>query len=236
MPALNLRRWLFPWTHSQRPEALLPPARLALARATREHPYLGATTLNLRFASTWGFTVAFTRSGWSRLGRALPDFQPYFDLVLDRSCNAFFFNPLVVFQGGSVHAHVDCSLRTYTRPLEPDPPHKVSVFYAQVPPHGEGGALVIARPGKELARVQPVPGLLVEFAGHLLHHVTPFRAPTSELNDARISLVCEQYRLPPGLLARIPEFVVDTTRTFEELFGRGLQEAGTSGESRTEES
>ncbi|MFN8612849.1 MAG: 2OG-Fe(II) oxygenase [Vulcanimicrobiota bacterium] len=204
----------------------------ALRRAVIESPFLASTTLNMRFASTWGFSAAFRRDGLAKARRTFPEFVPYLDLVMESDYNAFFLNPLVIFRGGSVDAHIDCSLRSYTLPLEPPCPGKVSVYYAQVPESLEGGELLLSDTrGKELGRVKPVPNMLVQFDGELLHRVTPFEgAAEAVLDRSRISLVCEHYRLEPSLLIRVPDFHLETTREFGEFFDKALETEGTGNE------
>ena len=144
-------RW--PWHKPVRTcsRALSHDQAEALRRGILESPFLAGTTLNMRFASTWGFSVAFRREGLAKLRKTFPEYVPYLDLVMESRYNAFFLNPLVIFRGGSVEPHVDCSLRSYTLPLEPPCPGKVSVFYAQVPERLEGGELLLSVAcGKEL--------------------------------------------------------------------------------------
>jgi len=197
-----------------------------------ESPWLAATTLNMRFASTWGFSVAFRREGLARLRKTFPDFQPYLDLVMEGDYNAFFLNPLVIFRGGSVDAHVDCSLRSYTLPLEPPCPGKVSVYYAQIPEQLEGGQLLLSDGrGRELSRVTPLPNMLVQFDGDLMHRVTPFQGSgDADLQRSRISLVCEHYRLDPALLIRVPDFHLESSRQFGEFFEKALEIEGIGNE------
>jgi hypothetical protein len=182
----------------------------------------------MRFASTWGFSVAFRRAGMERVQKIFPAFVPYLDMVMESDYNAFFLNPLVIFRGGQVQPHIDCSLRSYTAPLEPPFPGKVSVYYAQVPDGLEGGELLLSdERGRDLGRVKPVPNLLVQFDGELMHQVTPFQgSDNAELDRSRISLVCEHYRLNDTLLTRIPDFHLETSREFGEFFARALEVEG----------
>jgi len=186
----------------------------------------------MRFASTWGFSVAFRRDGLAKLRKTFPEFKPYLDLVMEGDYNAFFLNPLVIFRGGSVEAHVDCSLRSYTRPLEPPCPGKVSVYYAQIPEQIEGGELLLSDGrGRELSRVRPLPNMLVEFDGDLLHRVTPFQGSgDADLQRSRISLVCEHYRLDPSLLIRVPDFHLESSKAFGEFFEKALEIEGIGNE------
>lgn len=197
----------------------------ALRRAILDSPWLSSTTLNMRFASTWGFSVAFRRQGLPRLMRTFPEFVPYINIVLEEGYNAFFLNPLVIFRGGSVQPHIDCSLRSYTLPLEPPFPGKVSVYYAQVPAGLEGGHLVLSdRRSRQLATVVPLPNMLVQFDGELMHQVAPFEgSQCAELERSRVSLVCEHYHLPDALLARVPDFHLESSRKFGEFLDIALE-------------
>ncbi|MBS2033733.1 2OG-Fe(II) oxygenase [bacterium] len=186
----------------------------------------------MRFASTWGFSAAFRRDGLPKARRTFPEFGPYLDLVMESGYNAFFLNPLVIFRGGSVEAHIDCSLRSYTLPLEPPYPGKVSVYYAQVPEELEGGELLLSDArGQELGRIKPVTNMLVQFDGELMHRVTPFESSgEAVLERSRISLVCEHYRLEPSLLLRVPDFHLETSRQFGEFFDKALETEGIGNE------
>ena len=100
--------------------------------------------------------------------------------------------------------------------------------------------------GKELGRLKPVPNMLVQFDGELMHRVTPFECSSEELEEgargrhsptlnlylerSRISLVCEHYRLEPALLIRVPEFHLETSRGFGEFFDKALETQGIGNE------
>lgn len=209
---------------TQLEQLLAESQHLALRRTILDSPWLAATTLNQRFAATWGFSVAFQRSGLARVGAEFPAFVPYLEKVVEADYNAFFLNPLVIFRGGQVMPHVDCSLRSYTAPLEPPCPGKVSVYYVQVPPQFVGGALVLSQGGRQMAEIQPRENLLVQFDGALMHHVVPFEGQGEpDLERSRISLVCEHYRLPEELLIRIPEFHLESTRGFQDFLNFALE-------------
>lgn len=218
-------RW--PWRPRFRIQPQLLPEELwqTLRSDIVSSPWLAGTTLNHRFAATWGFSVAFRRDGLGLVRKNFSSYMPYLEKVLESDCNAFFLNPLVIFRGGQVMPHIDCSLRSYTAPMEPPYPVKVSVFYAQVPPQLEGGTLVLTDGrGKTIGRVQPEGNLLVQFEGDLMHHVEPFHgSDEADLSRSRISLVCEHYRLGPTLLTRIPAFHLESTRQFEEFLQKELE-------------
>lgn len=198
-----------------------------------QSPWLAATTLNQRFAATWGFSVAFREDGLAEVHRSFPEFVPYLNRVIRPGReNAFFLNPLVIFQGGGVMPHIDCSLRSYTLPLQPPYPERVSVYYAHVPAGLRGGNLVLTD-GRQrvLQEIQPADNVLVEFEGSLMHHVTPFQGEGEpRLESSRISLVCEQYRLEAPVLARVPRFHLESTRPFADFFDSALETAESGNE------
>ena len=181
-----------------------PAAYLAsLRRQVLASRYFTVNTLNRDFVGTRGFSVVFRREARGRVEREFPCFVPYLDRALDPACNAFYLNPLLLVAGSRVDPHIDRSLRSYL--AEIDPPVKVSVLYVEVPPAMRGGDLVLARGRRHLGRVTPAERALVTFDGDLTHSVD--RVETA---GSRMSLVCEQYRLTPDELERIPEFTVES--------------------------
>jgi len=204
--------------HRIQPGALAEAETRALCEAVLASPYLAQTDLNSGFSGTYGFSFVFRRSGLPKVLRTMPELQPYFDKVLMPKANAFFLNPLVIKAGQGVAPHADKTLRSFTQGDEPPFPLRVSVLYLQVPPELQGGQLLFHRFGLRLVKVQPRFNMLVEFAGHILHEVTPM----SNSEEARISLVCEQYGLPDELLEMIPEFAMDSTRPFGDFLESAL--------------
>jgi hypothetical protein len=165
--------------------------------------WFAVNTLNRDFVGTRGFSVVFRRDSLDRALREFPWFETYLVRAMKDDCNAFYLNPLLLVAGSRVDPHVDRSLRSYL--AEIDPPVCVSVLYVEVPPAMRGGDLVLARGRKHLGRVVPAQNTLVVFDGDLTHSVD--RVETA---GSRLSLVCEQYRLTPDELERIPEFVVES--------------------------
>lgn len=195
----------------------------ALRQAVLSSPYLAANTLNHRFSGTRGFSVVFTQEGKARVARQFPAFSEYLDLVLHPRCNAFFLNPLVVQGGSRVAPHVDRSLRSFTKPDEPPNPVRVVVLYLQVPEELTGGRLIL-HGNRPLVDIEPAANKLVFFRGDLRHEVTELEAREGQ---ERISLVCEQYRLPAALLERVPPFEIRSKRPFEEFLQAELDRAAT---------
>lgn len=215
-PLARYRSW--PGFFDFTPFALLRPAvpeeqLEALRQSVLESPYLAANTLNHRFSGTRGFSVVFTLEGRPRVARQFPVFDRYLEEILHPRCNAFFLNPLVVQGGSRVAPHVDRSLRSFTKPDEPPNPVRVVVLYLQVPEQLTGGRLIL-HGNRPLVDIEPAVNKLVYFRGDLRHEVTELQAQEGQ---ERVSLVCEQYRLPARLLERVPPFEIRSKRPFEEF-------------------
>ncbi|MEM9489495.1 MAG: 2OG-Fe(II) oxygenase, partial [Myxococcota bacterium] len=151
-----------------------------------------------------GFSVIFRRSHGERAMSALAALAPYLDRATVPEANALYLNALVLGAGAGVGAHVDTSLSSAVGSRVH--PVVVSVLYVDVPGDLRGGELVLRQGGRRVAVIAPTENTLLWFRGDLDHAVT--RVRTREL---RISLVCEQYRLPPGQLARVPTAAVVST-------------------------
>jgi len=189
--------------HVETPGAVPVPALRALARAIRASPLFTSNTLNRDFVATRGFSLVFRREELARVRAEFPAFEPFLALALRADANAFYLNPLELAQGSRVDPHVDRSLRTYVK--EVLPPLEVAVLYVELPEVMRGGELVLARGKKTLARVRPASGTLLRFEGDLLHSIERL-----ESVGKRLSLVCEQYELTPGELARVPPYAVES--------------------------
>ncbi len=169
-------------------------------------PYFAVNNLNRDFVGTKGFSVVFRRSHLPQLAQQFPYFQPYLDLALQPSCNAFYLNPLLLKEGSRVDPHIDRSLRSYCKTVEP--PLVVSVLYVRVPENMEGGELVLKSQKRQLGQIKPQANTLVYFQGDLTHSVNAVKTPGN-----RLSLVCEQYSLSETELQEIPEFTVESRIT-----------------------
>lgn len=181
-----------------------PPAYLrGLKRQILASPYFTTNTLNRDFVQTKGFSVVFHGEARDEVERAFPAFQPYLARALRADCNAFYLNPLLLERGSRVDPHIDRSLRSYCK--EVLPPLCVSVLYVDAAASLRGGALVLARGKRHLARIQPSTNTLVVFDGDLTHSIERV-----ESAGTRLSLVCEQYSLLPEELASVPRFALET--------------------------
>lgn len=163
--------------------------------------YLGVSQLNNNFAQTKGFSVIFKRSGIEEVERHFSFFKPYLNIALKSSCNAFYLNPLLINEGGSVRAHIDCSISSYTSIMTI--PSIVSVIYVEVPPNLQGGELVLQYRENQVGQIQPQTNTLLYFRGDLTHFVNEVKS-----SETRVSLVCEQYKLSTTQLEQIPEFEI----------------------------
>lgn len=194
--------------HTQHPQAFPAAALRGLKRAILASPHFTTNTLNRDFVGTRGFSVVFRSDGRPQVERDFPAFVPYLQRALRPDCNAFYLNPLLLERGSRVDPHVDRSLRSYCK--EVLPPVVVSVLYVDVPSELAGGALVLSRGKRQLARVAPTTGSLVFFDGDLTHCIERL-----ESTGSRLSLVCEQYALEPGEWERIPCYAIETrARTY----------------------
>lgn len=166
-------------------------------------PYLAVNNLNRDFVGTKGFSVVFRRSHLISVTQRFPFFEAYLNQVLQAECNSFYLNPLVLKSGSRVDPHIDRSLRSYCKTIEP--PTVVSVLYVTVPEDLEGGELVLRSPKRQVGRISPKPNTLVFFQGDLTHSVNPVTC-----SSLRLSLVCEQYSLTDEELEEIPEFTLES--------------------------
>lgn len=166
-------------------------------------PYFAINNLNRDFVGTKGFSLVFQRSGLAEVERHFPFFKPYLDLALQPTCNAFYLNPLLLKSGSRVDPHVDRSLRSYFKTI--DPPEIVSVLYIQVPSDMKGGELVLHCQKRQVGQIKPQMNTLLYFQGDLTHSVNPV-----ETWGNRLSLVCEQYSLNEAELQEIPQFLVES--------------------------
>lgn len=166
--------------------------------------YFSVNNLNRDFVNTKGFSLAFQRSGIGEVERNFPFFKPYLSVALQPTCNAFYLNPLFLQTGSRVDKHIDRSLRSYCKTIQP--PDTVSVLYVQVPDVLEGGDLVLHCNKRQVGCIRPQVNTLLFFQGDLTHSVKEVKSPVS----TRLSLVCEQYNLLENELQEIPKFTIES--------------------------
>lgn len=166
-------------------------------------PYFSANNLNRDFVGTKGFSIAFRRSHITEVEQSFPYFKPYLDRVLQHECNAFYLNPLLLKNGSRVDPHIDRSLRSYCKTI--NPPLTVSVLYVVVPPDLQGGELVLKNGTRSIAQILPQTNTLVFFQGDLTHSINHVNS-----TGVRLSLVCEQYYLDDDELEDIPEMRLES--------------------------
>ena len=166
-------------------------------------PYLSVNNLNRDFIGTRGFSVVFRRSGIPQVLEQFPFFETYLERLLLADCNAFYLNPLVMTQGSRVDPHIDRSLRSYCKTV--NPPDWVSVLYVEVPDPLVGGQLMLSHGKKQVGQITPQANRLLYFQGNLTHAVQEV-----ETAAMRLSLVCEQYNLTDIELDEIPELTIES--------------------------
>lgn len=191
--------------YQQQPN-LFPPKYLNdLWGEVHNCPYFTTNNLNRDFIQTKGFSIAFQRSGLPQVEQKFPFFKPYLDRALQPNCNAFYLNPLLLKEGSRVDAHIDRSLRSYCKTI--DPPDIVSVLYVRIPLDMEGGELVLSCQNRRVGQIKPQTNTLLCFQGYLTHSVNAVKTAGS-----RLSLVCEQYCLSDVELSEIPEFTIESRK------------------------
>lgn len=169
----------------------------------RACPYFAVNNLNRDFVNTKGFSLVFQRSGLAEVEQRFPFFKQYLAIALQPECNAFYLNPLLLKAGSRVDLHIDRSLRSYCKTVEP--PALVSVLYVRVPQDLQGGELVLQNGKRQVAQIQPQTNMLLWFQGDLTHSINPVTSSTN-----RLSLVCEQYSLSESERQNIPEFTLES--------------------------
>jgi hypothetical protein len=166
-------------------------------------PYFAINNLNRDFINTKGFSVVFQRQGLAEVIQKFPYFKPYLDLALLPNCNAFYLNPLLLKAGSRVDPHIDRSLRSYCKTVEP--PAFVSVLYVRVPEDMQGGELVLKSQKRQVGQIKPQTNSLIYFQGDLTHSVNAVITVGN-----RLSLVCEQYCLSEDELEEIPQYTLES--------------------------
>jgi hypothetical protein len=226
-----MREWLRKklWPHRYIID-LLPQAQLERLRTSiLESPYLAESDLNEGFAGSYGFSIFFKISQRTKAEKLIPGLKEFLDTVLYPDTNLIFLNPLQIQKGQGVDAHADKTLVSFLEKPEAEVPFpfRVSVLYLKIPGDANGGDLVFHRWMGQL-KISPQDNLLVEFPGWMLHQVTPFQCNEG---DYRLSLVMEQYVLNAQELEAVPDWVMDTTRSFDQF----LQDAASSEETNQQE-
>ena len=211
----------------------LPKARLeALREALLSSRFVARSTLMGTFQNSRGFAFIFTEAGRATLEERFPFLRDYLARVMDpessrgllpwrerlfgarkerRRPNAFYLNLLLLEAGRGVGRHIDATLKAPSGVPDATPEH-VSVLYLNVPEGVKGGALVLSRGALPRGKVRPRAGMLVHFRGDLMHEVQPFTGGGE--GALRASLVCEQYTFAPEVLARLPQFRIQSKAGF----------------------
>jgi predicted 2-oxoglutarate/Fe(II)-dependent dioxygenase YbiX len=189
--------------YQQHPQAFSVSYLSKLQKRILDNPYFAVNNLNRDFIGTKGFSVVFRRSHLTTVEEHFPYFMRYLRQALQPDCNAFYLNPLLLKDGSRVDPHVDRSLRSYCKTI--NPPDIVSVLYIAVPQDLQGGELVLRSRQRNVGQIRPQANMLLFFQGDLTHSVN---AVVSK--GVRLSLVCEQYNLEETQLLDIPEFKLES--------------------------
>ncbi|MBD2022655.1 2OG-Fe(II) oxygenase [Leptolyngbya sp. FACHB-36] len=199
--------------YRQQPNAFSPDYLNELRGGILACPYFTVNNLNRDFVGTKGFSIVFQRSQLATVERQFPFFKRYLEQALLSACNAFYLNPLLLQQGSRVDPHIDRSLRSYCKTI--DPPAMVSVLYVQVPPNLQGGELVLQTHKQRVGQITPKSGTLLHFQGDLTHSVNAV-----VVTGSRLSLVCEQYSLTDSELHDIPAFTVESRASSKRVMSK----------------
>jgi hypothetical protein len=206
-------------------DALDAAALAALRDGVLASHLLGDSPLGGTFAATRGFSITFHRTRLADVVARFPFAAPFLDIALDVSRvrdvqqrpllggppapNAFYMNVLVVPPGAGVGKHVDATLGPSNGSVIPE---AVAVLYLDVPEDLEGGALALYAGDDLVQEIEPRANRFVLFAGRLGHEVRAVQA-----SRARLSIVCEQYALTPGVLSAVPAFKVQSRIAFQRV-------------------
>ncbi len=185
------------------PHALPVDSVSQMLMAAERSDFAGANPLADSFGGSRGFGVRWRAEAKPALLSLIPWIEPFVAQVMAwpwsagtmrrPEPNAYYLNLLILPPGVGSGLHVDRTLNGEASP------EIVSVLYLRVP-RSRGGRLVLREHGRPIALIRPEAGNAVHFAGHLTHGVTP----VTDSDDARVSLVCEQYHVPDSALAEIP--------------------------------
>ncbi len=197
------------------PDAFDPVYLTSLAGQILACEYFAVNNLNRDFVGTRGFSVVFRHEGLDMLARQFPFFLPYLEQALEPGCNAFYLNPLLMRENSRVDPHIDRSLRSYCKTVEP--PATVSVLYVQVPVELSGGELVLRTPRRQVGQIRPQANTLLHFQGDLTHSVNALKTAAT-----RLSLVCEQYILDEPELEQIPVFTIESRSAAQKRLQKTL--------------
>jgi hypothetical protein len=159
--------------------------------------HFGPSALGKEFVKTNGFSVVFKRENLQTVVSHFPVFDRLLTTILFDNSNAFYVNPLVLDENSVVEEHVDC--RYMPESGKRILPTLVSLYYAEIDEHMEGGDLVFVTEGGNIT-VRPKCNDIVHFAGSSRHYVSKI------VNSCRrISVVIEQYNLDGESLRAFPE-------------------------------
>ncbi len=168
-----------------------------LKHSVLNSPYLSKSSLSYQsFGQSVGFQLIATPDTLRTVCQFFPYIKPYLVKALRTDCNVYFINALLVPQGAEIKMHLDSSIKKNLWPF------CVTVFYVQVDENMQGGELFLQkRPDQKEPDllIKPKENAMITFKGNLFHGVLPMQSETM-----RVSLVCEQYQVPPDQLYQVP--------------------------------
>jgi hypothetical protein len=186
---------------------------------------LGDSPLGGAFVATRGFSITFHRDRIGDVVERFPFVAPFLDLALDHARvrdvqrkpllggpplpNALYVNVLVVPPGAAVGRHVDATLGPSNGSVVPE---AVAVLYLDVPDDMRGGELLLWDADIRVQQIEPRVNRFVLFLGRLGHEVTAVEA-----SRPRVSIVCEQYALAPGVLSAVPALRLHSRSAFQAV-------------------
>jgi hypothetical protein len=181
----------------QQPSGLDDAYRLQLVSSILQSNHFGPSALGREFVNTSGFSVVFKRERLETVVSNFPFFAELLEAALFDDSNAFYVNPLVLDENSIVEEHVDCRYipESGTRILHT----LISLYYAEIDEHMEGGDLVFVTEGRDVT-VKPKRNDIVHFVGSARHYVSKIVNPCR-----RVSVVIEQYNLDGDSLRAFPE-------------------------------
>ena len=192
---------MFEKFYTATPNLLQPEQVAQLIEDISQHPLLSENLLDQVFEGSKGFSLVWKKGLRSdhELSTNYGWLDSFLKAIIEPDTNAWYLNPLVINQSGDIGAHKDQSLQPYCG--QQIYPRWVSVLCLEIGPDSSGGVLELYWEGAKIAVIDSKPNQLVRFVGDLDHLVTPYSG-----TSPRITVVCEQYKLNPEQLEKVPEW------------------------------
>lgn len=181
-----------------------------LKHSVLHSPYLSKSNLFYQsFGQSTGFKLIATPDTLKAVCQFFPYIKPYLVKALRSDCNVYFINALLVSKGAEIKMHLDSSIKKNLWPL------CVTVFYVQADESMQGGELFLQKTPDQAEPdlfIKPKENAMITFKGNLFHGVLPIKSDTM-----RVSLVCEQYQVPPEQLYQVPALQIPHKNKFGRL-------------------